>query len=94
MSFRETVIAELDQLEVPECDLRRITLALVDMLEQPDRPGHVIAANRAIEAILPVVRDLYEPRPPLRQQVDYMRARRLAAVDGIELPPWEAVEDR
>ncbi|MEV7768321.1 hypothetical protein [Microbacterium sp. NPDC086615] len=65
-TIRNIIVAELDELEVPDCDVRRVALALLDVMESPDRPGHMPMAHDALAALMRGIRDLYEPRSPLQ----------------------------
>lgn len=48
-------------------------------------------AAAALDAIRPIIRELYEPKPPLRVQLEYIRAQKIAEERGIILPSWEGL---
>lgn len=79
---------ELDHLDVPDCGLRRVTLALAEMFDHPDRDGHLAAASAALDVIRPLTRELYEPKPPLQVQLEYIRAQKIAEEYGIIVPDY------
>lgn len=81
--IRSMIVAELDELEVPDCDVRRIALALLDTMETPDRDGHTPMAHDALAVLMRGIRDLYEPRSPLRVQLDAERTQRSASERGF-----------
>lgn len=86
-TMRSIIVAELDKLEVPDCDVRRIVMTLLDVMETPDRPGHMPMAHHALEALMIGIRDLYEPRSPLQVQLDAERATNQLREMGFEVPP-------
>lgn len=79
---------ELDHLDVPDCDLRTVTLTLAAIFDHPDRGGHLAAAAAALDAIRPITRELYEPKSPLLVQLEYIRAQKIAEECGIIVPDY------
>lgn len=84
--IRSQIIRELDELEVPDCDVRRIALALLDAMETPDRDGHTPMAHDALAVLMRGIRDLYEPRSPLQVQLDAERAAKQLRRLGFDAP--------
>lgn len=86
-TMRSIIVTELDDLAVPDCDVRRIAMALLTVMEAPDRPGHMPMAHHALAALMAGLRDLYEPRSPLQVQLDAERAANQLREMGFEVPP-------
>lgn len=85
-TMRSIILAELDALEVPDCDVRRAAMALLAIVESPDRPGHMPMAHDALAALMYGIRDLYVPRAPLQVQLDAERAANQLRRLGFDVP--------
>ncbi|MFL1999507.1 hypothetical protein [Microbacterium sp. A1-JK] len=89
MNIVALVSRELDRLGVAEGDLRRVAVSLAQLCVAPDMPVHLVPATAALEALMNHTREVYAESTPLQDEINYLRAARIARNEGVELPPYD-----
>ncbi|WJL95883.1 hypothetical protein QSU92_01260 [Microbacterium sp. ET2] len=85
MTMVERITRSFDRLEVPDSDLRRAGIALAQVFDGDDRPGHMAPASAALRALMVETEAIYTKTTPLEDERDLLRARREARELGIDL---------
>ncbi|MCS5722322.1 hypothetical protein N1028_15405 [Herbiconiux sp. CPCC 203407] len=88
VTMRELALQDLDALEVPESDIRRVFLELADLAQDTDLPGpDFVVAQETFLAMAASIRENFKKRTSLQEQADFLRARReLKEQLGVEIP--------
>lgn len=92
-SLAQLLRNEIDKLNVPEGDIRDLVTILGRMMVSPDRPGAMLVAISAWECLRPTLYELYVPKTPLQEQLEYERVRRSLSEHGHDVPAWDDLPD-
>ncbi|GLK17189.1 hypothetical protein [Herbiconiux flava] len=86
-SIVELAREQVDALEVPESEVRRIYLELAALAQDTELPGpEFVLAQVGFLAMTTALRENFEKKTPLQEQADFLRARReIKKLTGIEV---------
>lgn len=74
-TYRELTLRMLNQLEVPDNQVRRLALELAELIEDPDTDAGVMSiAAKTSQCLHEQLREYYRPRTAAEAEIEYLDA--------------------